>query len=50
MRNFYGTLKEEIQRIWDSGKAVIFECDVKGGLALQSYFEISLCHNFVKVP
>ena len=27
--NFYGTLKEEIQRIWDSGKAVIFDVDVK---------------------
>ena len=30
--NFYGTLKEEIQRIWDEGKHVIFDVDVKGGL------------------
>lgn len=28
--NFYGTLKEEIQRLWDDGKHVIFDVDVKG--------------------
>ena len=30
--NFYGTLKSEIERIWQSGKNVIFDVDVKGGL------------------
>jgi guanylate kinase len=48
--NFYGTLKEEIQRIWDSGKAVIFDVDVKGGLALKSYFGDQALSIFVKVP
>ncbi|NDE61163.1 MAG: guanylate kinase [Cyclobacteriaceae bacterium] len=48
--NFYGTLKEEIQRIWDQGKAVIFDVDVKGGLALKKYFGNQALAIFVKVP
>ncbi|MCH7411053.1 guanylate kinase [Belliella sp. DSM 111904] len=48
--NFYGTLKEEIQRIWDSGKHVIFDVDVKGGLNLKKYFGDQALAIFVKVP
>ncbi len=48
--NFYGTLKEEIQRIWDSGKHVIFDVDVKGGLNLKKYFGDKALAIFVKVP
>ena len=48
--NFYGTLKDEVQRIWDSGKAVIFDVDVKGGLALKKYFGDRALAIFVKVP
>ncbi|AFL83094.1 guanylate kinase [Belliella baltica DSM 15883] len=48
--NFYGTLKEEIQRIWDSGKHVIFDVDVKGGLNLKRYFGDQAIAIFVKVP
>lgn len=48
--NFYGTLKEEIQRIWDSGKSVIFDVDVKGGLELKKYFGDQALAIFVKVP
>jgi len=48
--NFYGTLKEEIHRIWDQGKAVIFDVDVKGGLALKKYFGDKALAIFVKVP
>jgi len=48
--NFYGTLKEEIQRIWNQGKAVIFDVDVKGGLALKKYFGDKALAIFVKVP
>jgi guanylate kinase len=48
--NFYGTLKEEIQRIWNQGKAVIFDVDVKGGLALKKYFGNQALAIFVKVP
>ncbi|MDN3686936.1 guanylate kinase [Cyclobacterium jeungdonense] len=48
--NFYGTLKEEIQRIWDDGKHVIFDVDVKGGLNLKKYFGKRALAVFVKVP
>ena len=48
--NFYGTLKEEVHRIWKEGKAVIFDVDVKGGLALKKYFGEQALAIFVKVP
>ena len=48
--NFYGTLKEEVQRKWDEGKAVIFDVDVKGGLKLKNYFNDAALAIFVKVP
>jgi guanylate kinase len=48
--NFYGTLKSEIQRIWDEGKNVIFDVDVKGGLNLKKYFGEKALAIFVRVP
>lgn len=48
--NFYGTLKEEIQRLWNEGKQVIFDVDVKGGLNLKKYFGDQALAIFVKVP
>ena len=32
---FYGTLKSEVERIWQSRKNVIFDIDVQGGIALK---------------
>lgn len=48
--NFYGTLKSEIERIWQEGKNVIFDVDVKGGLNLKKYFGSKGLSVFVKVP
>jgi guanylate kinase len=48
--NFYGTLKSEIERIWAEGKNVIFDVDVKGGIALKKYFGDKALSVFVKVP
>jgi len=48
--NYYGTLKSEIQRIWDLGKNVIFDVDVQGGLNLKKYFGEKGLAIFVKVP
>ena len=48
--NFYGTLKSEIGRIWKSGKNVIFDVDVKGGINLKNYFGDKALAIFVKVP
>lgn len=47
---FYGTLKSEIDRIWKSGKNVIFDVDVKGGLALKKYFQDRALAIFLRVP
>ena len=47
---FYGTLKSEIQRLWDSGKHVLFDVDVQGGLKLKQYYGDRALAVFVKVP
>ena len=47
---FYGTLKAEIQRLWDSGKHVLFDVDVQGGLKLKEYYGDKALAVFVKVP
>jgi guanylate kinase len=47
---FYGTLKSEIDRIWMSGKNVIFDVDVQGGLALKKYFQDKALAIFLRVP
>jgi len=48
--NFYGTLKSEIERIWNEGKNVVFDVDVKGGINLKKYFGDKALAVFVKVP
>jgi guanylate kinase len=48
--NFYGTLKSEINRIWDLGKVVLFDVDVVGGLKLKAYFDKKALAIFVKPP
>jgi guanylate kinase len=47
---FYGTLKSEIERIWKTGKHVIFDVDVNGGLALKKYYGDRALAIFVKCP
>lgn len=48
--HYYGTLKEEIMRIWDSGKAVVFDVDVIGGLNLKKFFGEDALAIFVQPP
>lgn len=47
---FYGTLKEEIERIWQSNKIVIFDVDVKGGVALKKIFGNQALSIFIAPP
>lgn len=47
---FYGTLKDEIQRIWEKNKAVIFDVDVVGGLNLKKQFGSKALAVFVQPP
>src|SRR5690554_6838013 len=48
--NFYGTLKSEVERIWDQGKNVIFDIDVAGGLRIKRKFPEQTLAVFVKPP
>lgn len=47
---YYGTLKTEVERLWNLGKDVVFDVDVKGGLALKKYFGEKALSIFVAVP
>ncbi|MFM7770970.1 MAG: guanylate kinase [Bacteroidota bacterium] len=46
----YGTLVSEVERIWASGKHVIFDVDVVGGLRLKSIFQENALSVFVQPP
>ena len=47
---FYGTLKSEVDRIWNEGKTVIFDVDVQGGVNLKKYFGNQALSIFIKPP
>jgi guanylate kinase len=47
---FYGTLRSEVERIWNEGKHVIFDIDVVGGLRLKSKFPNEALAIFVNPP
>ncbi|MDQ7947607.1 MAG: guanylate kinase [Pedobacter sp.] len=47
---FYGTLRSEIERIWNAGKHVIFDIDVEGGLRLKRKYEADALAIFVQPP
>jgi guanylate kinase len=48
--NYYGTLKSEIERIWNNGNHVLFDIDVKGGLNLKSKYTKETLSVFVMPP
>ena len=48
--SFYGTLKSEVQRIWDKGHVIIFDVDVKGGVNLKKYFGDNALSVFIQAP
>ena len=47
---FYGTLRTEIERIWENGKTVIFDIDVEGGLHLKRKYGPQALAVFVQPP
>jgi guanylate kinase len=47
---FYGTLKSEVQKIWDKAGIVIYDMDVVGGVNLKKQFGNESISFFVKVP
>ena len=46
----YGTLKSEMQRIWQKGNVIIFDVDVMGGINLKRIFSQSACSVFIMPP
>ena len=47
---FYGTLFSEVDRVWASGKAIVFDVDVKGGLNIKQQFGAKALAVFLRPP
>ena len=47
---FYGTLKKEIKRIWESGKHVLFDIDVYGGIKIKNQYPENTLSVFIMPP
>ncbi|RFP67021.1 guanylate kinase [Hymenobacter lapidiphilus] len=47
---FYGTLKQEIERIWENGQHSVLDVDVKGGLSIKEFYQDRALAVFVKPP
>jgi len=46
----YGTLKSEVERIWDEGRVAVFDVDVNGGRNIKRYFGDDALSIFVMPP
>lgn len=47
---FYGTLNSEVERIWNDGKAVLFDVDVVGGLNIKKKYGEKALAVFLRPP
>ena len=43
----YGTLRSEVDRIWEKGSVIVFDVDVKGGVNLKKTFGASALSVFI---
>ncbi len=48
--SLYGTLRSEVQRIWDEGKTIVFDVDVVGGLNIKKIFGSDALSIFIQPP
>lgn len=46
----YGTLWSEVHKIWEQGRAVVFDVDVQGGLSLKRRFKDQALAIFLRPP
>ena len=46
----YGTLKSEVDRIWDAGRVIVFDVDVNGGHSIKRWFGTDALSIFVMPP
>lgn len=47
---FYGTLKSEVERIWQQKKHIVFDVDVEGGINLKKQFGEKALSVFIMPP
>ena len=47
---YYGTLKNELQRIWDAGKSPLVDIDVQGALAIRDKYPDICTTIFIEAP
>lgn len=47
---FYGTLRTELDRMWEAGQTVLFDVDVVGGIRLKEIFGDQALSIFVQPP
>jgi len=47
---YYGTLKSELDRIWNEGRVPVLDIDVKGAIHVQQQFEGSCLSIFIQPP
>jgi guanylate kinase len=47
---FYGTLKSEMDRIWDKGNHIVFDLDVMGGINIKKQFPENSLSFFIQAP
>jgi guanylate kinase len=47
---YYGTLKSELQRIWEQGKIPVLDIDVKGAIHVQQEFPETTLSIFIEPP
>lgn len=47
---YYGTLKSELQRIWEEGRVPLVDIDVKGALAIQQAYPDRCLSLFIQAP
>jgi guanylate kinase len=47
---FYGTLRSECERLWDLGKCVVFDVDVKGALNIKRAYPDESLAIFIQPP
>lgn len=47
---YYGTLKEELERIWEGGKIPVLDIDVKGAIHIQQQFPDTTLSLFIEPP
>jgi guanylate kinase len=47
---YYGTLKSELQRIWDKQQSPLLDVDVKGGINIQQQYPLQSLSLFIEPP